>query len=77
MRTHCSDETQYENGISLNHFLGGVGVNLVGASRLILYDCDWNPANDQQAMARVWRDGQRNPVHIYRLLTTVRDPLDN
>uniref|UniRef100_A0A914XF18 DNA repair and recombination protein RAD54-like n=1 Tax=Plectus sambesii TaxID=2011161 RepID=A0A914XF18_9BILA len=26
---------------------GGVGVNLIGASRLILYDCDWNPANDQ------------------------------
>ena len=27
---------------------GGVGLNLVGASRLILYDIDWNPANDIQ-----------------------------
>ncbi|XP_041045854.1 DNA repair and recombination protein RAD54B isoform X1 [Carcharodon carcharias] len=49
---------------------GGVGLNLIGASRLVLYDVDWNPANDVQAMARVWRDGQRKPVHIYRLLTT-------
>ncbi|KAK3751794.1 hypothetical protein QZH41_013249, partial [Actinostola sp. cb2023] len=49
---------------------GGVGLNLIGASRLILYDIDWNPANDLQAMARVWRDGQKKKVHIYRLLTT-------
>jgi SNF2 family DNA or RNA helicase len=27
---------------------GGVGLNLVGASRLFLYDIDWNPANDLQ-----------------------------
>ncbi|NWU03600.1 RA54B protein, partial [Urocynchramus pylzowi] len=49
---------------------GGVGLNLVGASHLILYDIDWNPATDIQAMARVWRDGQKHAVHIYRLLTT-------
>lgn len=30
----------------------------------------WNPATDQQAMARVWRDGQKKPVVIYRMLTT-------
>ncbi|XP_050390959.1 DNA repair and recombination protein RAD54B [Patella vulgata] len=49
---------------------GGVGLNLIGASRLVLYDIDWNPANDLQAMARVWRDGQKRKVYIYRLLTT-------
>ncbi|XP_050421468.1 DNA repair and recombination protein RAD54B-like isoform X2 [Adelges cooleyi] len=48
---------------------GGVGLNLIGASRLVLYDSDWNPASDQQAMARIWRDGQTKNVHIYRLLT--------
>ncbi|PIK38731.1 putative DNA repair and recombination protein RAD54B [Apostichopus japonicus] len=48
---------------------GGVGLNLIGASRLILYDIDWNPANDLQAMARVWRDGQKKMVYIYRLIT--------
>ena len=30
---------------------------------------DWNPANDLQAMARVWRDGQKRKVHVYRLAT--------
>lgn len=49
---------------------GGVGLNLVGASNLILYDSDWNPASDQQAMARIWRDGQKKSVYIYRLLTS-------
>ncbi|XP_072023866.1 DNA repair and recombination protein RAD54B-like [Amphiura filiformis] len=49
---------------------GGVGLNLIGASRLVLYDIDWNPANDLQAMARVWRDGQRRTVFIYRFITT-------
>ncbi|ORZ31711.1 SNF2 family N-terminal domain-domain-containing protein [Catenaria anguillulae PL171] len=47
---------------------GGVGLNLVGASRLVLTDIDWNPAICQQSKARVWRDGQLRPVHIYRLL---------
>ncbi|KAJ3092708.1 DNA repair and recombination protein rad54b [Quaeritorhiza haematococci] len=49
---------------------GGVGLNLVGASKLILFDIDWNPSVCQQAMARVWRDGQKRPVSIFRLLTT-------
>ncbi|GJP49088.1 hypothetical protein CLOM_g8349 [Closterium sp. NIES-68] len=49
---------------------GGAGLNLVGANRLVLFDPDWNPANDKQAMARVWRDGQSKPVVIYRLLAT-------
>ncbi|XP_070977901.1 DNA repair and recombination protein RAD54B-like [Oncorhynchus clarkii lewisi] len=48
---------------------GGLGLNLIGASHLVLYDIDWNPANDIQAMSRVWRDGQKKTVHIYRLLT--------
>jgi len=48
---------------------GGLGLNLVGASRLILYDIDWNPSYDMQAMARICRDGQKRPCFIYRLLT--------
>jgi len=49
---------------------GGTGLNLIGASRLVLYDIDWNPATDLQAMARVWRDGQKRHCHVYRLITT-------
>nr|CAD7409896.1 unnamed protein product [Timema poppensis] len=47
---------------------GGCGLNLIGANRLVMFDPDWNPANDDQAMARVWRDGQRKLCYIYRLL---------
>ncbi|KAK2747791.1 helicase [Myotisia sp. PD_48] len=47
---------------------GGTGLNLIGASRLILFDVDWNPATDLQAMARIHRDGQKRPCHIYRFL---------
>lgn len=49
---------------------GGCGLNLIGANRLVMYDPDWNPANDGQAMARVWRDGQRKQCFIYRLMST-------
>uniref|UniRef100_A0A8D8ES09 DNA repair and recombination protein RAD54-like n=1 Tax=Culex pipiens TaxID=7175 RepID=A0A8D8ES09_CULPI len=48
---------------------GGIGLNLVGASRLVLFDNDWNPASDLQAMSRIWRDGQTRNVFIYRLIT--------
>lgn len=48
---------------------GGVGLNLIGASRLILYDCDWNPANDAQVCARIFRQGQTKNVFIYRFIT--------
>jgi SNF2 family DNA or RNA helicase len=48
---------------------GGVGLNLIGANRCILFDPDWNPAVDEQCMARCWREGQRKTVYIYRLLS--------
>ncbi|XP_060685884.1 DNA repair and recombination protein RAD54-like isoform X1 [Hemiscyllium ocellatum] len=49
---------------------GGCGLNLIGANRLVMFDPDWNPANDEQAMARIWRDGQKKICYIYRLLST-------
>ncbi|OQE17600.1 hypothetical protein PENSTE_c020G06066 [Penicillium steckii] len=47
---------------------GGTGLNLIGASRLILFDVDWNPATDIQAMARIHRDGQKKHCRIYRVI---------
>ena len=51
---------------------GGCGLNLIGANRLVMFDPDWNPANDDQAMARVWRDGQRKQVRA-KLVSLYRD----
>ncbi|OKL56071.1 hypothetical protein UA08_08589 [Talaromyces atroroseus] len=47
---------------------GGTGLNLTGASRLVLFDVDWNPATDLQAMARIHRDGQKRHCYIYRIM---------
>lgn len=49
---------------------GGCGLNLIGGNRLILFDMSWNPADDKQAAARVWRDGQQKKVYVYKLMTT-------
>ncbi|KAG6013778.1 hypothetical protein E4U54_006349 [Claviceps lovelessii] len=48
---------------------GGLGTNLTGADRIIIFDPDWNPSTDLQARERAWRLGQNKPVKIYRLMT--------
>ena len=48
---------------------GGLGINLQTADTVILYDSDWNPQVDLQAMARVHRIGQTKLVHVYRFVT--------
>ena len=60
------DKIHFPEVFLLSAKAGGVGLNLIGASRLILFDSDWNPANDAQAMARIWRDGQKRSVYIYK-----------
>lgn len=65
-----NDPTTDEFVFLLSSKAGGCGLNLIGANRLIMFDPDWNPANDGQAMARVWRDGQRKTCFLYRFLAT-------
>jgi chromodomain-helicase-DNA-binding protein 1 len=48
---------------------GGLGINLMTADTVILFDSDWNPQADLQAMARAHRIGQKNAVTVYRLVS--------
>ena len=41
---------------------GGLGINLATANTVVLFDSDWNPQNDAQAMARAHRIGQKKEV---------------
>lgn len=47
---------------------GGLGINLMTADTVILFDSDWNPQMDLQAMARAHRIGQTKPVTVYRFV---------
>lgn len=49
---------------------GGLGINLVSANHVVLYDSDFNPQIDLQAMDRAHRIGQRKNVYVYRLVST-------
>lgn len=65
---------EFNNNADAHVFLlttkvGGLGVNLTGADRVIIYDPDWNPSTDVQARERAWRLGQKREVMIYRLMT--------
>lgn len=48
---------------------GGLGINLTAADTCIIYDSDWNPHQDLQAMDRCHRIGQQKPVLVLRLAT--------
>ena len=64
---------EFNNGISkillLTTKVGGLGINLPKASRVLLLDPDWNPMNDSQAKERALRIGQKENLIIYRFIT--------
>lgn len=64
--TSAKDAT---NVFILSTRAGGQGINLAAADTVILFDSDWNPQQDLQAMDRAHRIGQTRNVIIYRFAT--------
>ena len=65
---------KFQEGDAYSVFLislkaGGTGINLTSADYVIHYDPWWNPAVETQATDRVYRIGQKNRVHVYKLIT--------
>ena len=58
---------------------GGLGINLTSSDTVIIFDSDWNPQMDLQAMARAHRIGQTREVTVYRLTTegTIEEHISN
>ncbi|KAF9767555.1 hypothetical protein IL306_015261 [Fusarium sp. DS 682] len=58
---------------------GGVGLNIQGANRVVIFDVRYNPSHEQQAVGRAYRIGQQKPVFVYRFMVagTFEDNLHN
>lgn len=65
---HFNAENSDDFCFLLSTRAGGLGINLMTADTVIIYDSDWNPQADLQAMARAHRIGQKKPVSVYRLV---------
>jgi SNF2 family DNA or RNA helicase len=52
---------------------GGVGLNIHGANRVVIFDFKYTPADEQQAIGRAYRLGQTKPVYVYWLLCLLAD----
>ncbi|EFJ46678.1 hypothetical protein VOLCADRAFT_81789 [Volvox carteri f. nagariensis] len=71
-----NDIAEFQSGNSdkwvflLSTRAGGLGINLTAADTVIIYDSDWNPHQDAQAMDRCHRIGQTKPVLVFRLVTS-------
>ncbi|CAI6334153.1 unnamed protein product [Periconia digitata] len=64
-----SKKSQPTNVFILSTRAGGQGINLAAADTVILFDSDWNPQQDLQAMDRAHRIGQTRNVIVYRFAT--------
>ncbi|OCF57032.1 hypothetical protein L486_05889 [Kwoniella mangroviensis CBS 10435] len=62
------DRSQDHFVLLISTLAGGVGLNLTAANKVVIFDPDWNPANDLQAMDRAFRIGQKRTVDVYRLI---------
>ncbi|XP_074133782.1 DNA excision repair protein ERCC-6-like [Sminthopsis crassicaudata] len=68
-RIDLFQQSQGASVFLLTSQVGGVGLTLTAASRVVIFDPSWNPATDAQAVDRVYRIGQKENVVVYRLIT--------
>ena len=66
---HFNAEGSNDFAFILSTRAGGLGIDLQTANTVIIFDSDWNPQNDLQAMARAHRIGQKSHVSIYRFVS--------
>jgi chromodomain-helicase-DNA-binding protein 1 len=66
---HFNAEESQDFCFLLSTRAGGLGINLMTADTVVIFDSDWNPQADLQAMARAHRIGQKKPVMVYRLVS--------
>lgn len=66
---HFNAEDSNDFCFLLSTRAGGLGINLMTADTVVIFDSDWNPQADLQAMARAHRIGQKKPVSVYRLVS--------
>jgi len=59
------------NILILTTSIGGLGLSLTSANIVIMYDHDWNPMKDLQAMDRAHRIGQRKTVEVFRYILLI------
>lgn len=66
---HFNAEDSKDFVFLLSTRAGGLGINLMTADTVIIFDSDWNPQADLQAMARAHRIGQKKHVSVYRFVS--------
>lgn len=56
----------------------GMGLNITAATNVIHYSRQWNPALEEQATARAWRNGQNSVVSVYYMYyaSTIEETID-